>query len=90
MQYLGHPIVADKMYGGRSLLRLSELQKLANSESDAKPREGDVLINRQALHAYRLEILHPVSRQPLLFQAPYPEDFQRTLNALRETLGEKR
>ncbi len=30
---------------------------------------------RQLLHAWKLELLHPVTREPLTFEAPLPEDF---------------
>lgn len=46
------------------------------------PLPGDFLYNpmydqiqRQALHSYQLEFLHPLSGKPLLFTAPVPEDF---------------
>ena len=32
------------------------------------------LISRPALHSYQLEFLHPISRLPLSFHAPLPED----------------
>ena len=31
-------------------------------------------LNRQALHAARLSLLHPVSGQPMVFVAPLPAD----------------
>ena len=33
-------------------------------------------INRQALHSYRLRFTHPVTKKPLVFTAPLPEDMQ--------------
>lgn len=46
------------------------------------PLPGDFLYNpvydkiqRQALHSYQLEFLHPLSKKTLLFTAPVPEDF---------------
>lgn len=45
------------------------------------PLPGDTLYNpsttlmeRQALHSYRLEFQHPVTKEPLCFTAPLPED----------------
>lgn len=34
-------------------------------------------IRRQALHSYQLEFCHPITGQPLCFQAPVPEDFRQ-------------
>ena len=33
-------------------------------------------IKRQALHSYRLEFLHPITKQTMIFTAPIPEDMQ--------------
>ena len=46
-------------------------------------RRGDPPMDRQALHAYRLTFDHPATGQPLGFEAPPPEDFQRALDFLR-------
>lgn len=47
------------------------------------PLPGDFLyfpdytrIGRQALHSYQLEFIHPITKEPLLFTAPVPEDFR--------------
>jgi 23S rRNA pseudouridine1911/1915/1917 synthase len=41
-------------------------------------------IDRQALHAAELAIDHPMTRMPIAFEAPLPDDMERTLTALRE------
>ena len=46
-------------------------------------RKGDPAIDRQALHAYGLTFEHPVTGEPMRFEAPPPEDFQRALDELR-------
>ena len=40
---------------------------------------GDGLINRQALHAWRISFVHPVEKIPLAVTAPVPEDMRRFL-----------
>ncbi len=50
---LGHPVLGDALYGGRS---------------PAPPPP------RQALHAHRLELLHPLTQKPQHFESPWPED----------------
>ena len=32
------------------------------------------LLNRQALHSYRLSFIHPISKQHTLYEAPIPND----------------
>ena len=60
MASIGHPLVADAVYGGNPLLGM----------------------RRQALHAFRLAFAHPVSGEPLAFEAQPPADFVELLGAL--------
>lgn len=41
------------------------------------------IFTRQALHAWRLGLLHPNTQQPMAWEAPLPDDFQALLAALR-------
>ena len=75
MLHIGTPIVADKQYTG--VAQLTQKQIAPESITD------DILIARQALHAHRLTITHPVSQKTMTFEAPLPTDFHNTLNALR-------
>jgi len=77
MQYLKRPIVADRLYAGHDRLLLSEL-----TGTPATPDEVP-LIQRQALHAFRLQLRHPVTEALMSFEAPIPTDMQRTLDALQ-------
>jgi 23S rRNA pseudouridine1911/1915/1917 synthase len=83
MLHIGHPIVSDKLYAGHRELRLSELTGRGTLATGPAPPD-DVLISRQALHAFRLEVRHPATDRPLVFQADLPADMQRTLETLRE------
>tara|TARA_R110002111_G_scaffold107056_2_gene165448 strand:+ start:10498 stop:11523 length:1026 start_codon:yes stop_codon:yes gene_type:complete len=80
MQHIGHPIVTDRVYGGRISLKMKDLS--VQAEADGELRETDLLIERQALHAYCLEFTHPQSGKRVSFEAPLPEDMQLTLAAL--------
>ena len=51
------------------------------------PLIGDYLYNpdmeqigRQALHAWKLAFVHPISKAPLAFEAPLPEDMKAVMN----------
>jgi 23S rRNA pseudouridine1911/1915/1917 synthase len=81
MQHLGHSIVADRLYGGGSSLSVSDLTGSPTVPSQDSADETP-LIDRQALHAYRLAFCHPQSGKPVEFEAPLPDDIQRTLAAL--------
>ncbi|MFQ6672832.1 MAG: RluA family pseudouridine synthase, partial [Candidatus Tectimicrobiota bacterium] len=51
----------------------------------SRRREGEPLITRQALHAWRLAFAHPVDGSPMAFEAPVPEDFEHALDRLRSS-----
>ena len=75
MAYVQYPLVGDPVYGGR--LRVPR---------GASPRLREMLqhFRRQALHAGRLGLQHPVTGEPLEWQAPVPEDMQELLDVLRQ------
>jgi 23S rRNA pseudouridine1911/1915/1917 synthase len=74
---VGCPVLADRLYSGRDSVRLSDLVP-------GLPRERDeVLIGRQALHAFRLRFRHPRTGEWLEAEAPLPADMRRVLEALR-------
>ena len=101
MRHIGHPIVADRIYGGRDPVELHDPAPLELSvdedevaetadiqtgdEATAPVAVGGKLISRQALHAHRLQIVHPLSQQRLEFVAPLPDDILALLRALRST-----
>ncbi|MCE9565892.1 MAG: RluA family pseudouridine synthase [Planctomycetes bacterium] len=77
LQHVGCPVLADKLYGGRDHLNLSELVP------GLPEGEDSVLIGRQALHAFRLRFRHPRTEQWIEAEAPLPADIRRVLEALR-------
>jgi 23S rRNA pseudouridine1911/1915/1917 synthase len=76
MAHVGHRVVADRQYGSRSKVTL---QEIARGRAD----RDEVLIARQALHAARLGLEHPRTGEPLMLEAPLPEDMTCLLDALR-------
>ena len=75
MSHIRHPLVGDTLYGGRL--------KLPAGASDSL-RETLRSFRRQALHARRLEFVHPASGKRVDFESPLPADFQALLKALAE------
>jgi 23S rRNA pseudouridine1911/1915/1917 synthase len=75
---IGCPVAADKLYSGRDSLRLSDLAPETAADQD------EVLLPRQALHALRLRVHHPVKNEVIAVEAPWPPEFQKTLAALRK------
>lgn len=74
---IGCPVLADKVYSGRDCFRLSDLV------AGLEPAQEEVLMPRQALHAFRLRFTHPHSRRVIEVEAPLPAEFVKTLEALR-------
>lgn len=79
LQSVQLPIVADDLYGGRPLL-LSSLKSSYRLKNGKKERP---LLQRTALHAAELIILHPISNTPVIISAPLPKDFEVALKYLR-------
>ncbi|OHB47191.1 MAG: hypothetical protein A2094_00685 [Planctomycetes bacterium GWE2_41_14] len=78
MRAIGHPVVADYMYSNQESCYLSDLLQ--------KEREpGEVpIIERQALHAHRIEFFHPIQNKKMEFEVDMPEDISALVNALRD------
>jgi 23S rRNA pseudouridine1911/1915/1917 synthase len=74
---VGLKVLADAAYSSRSQLTLADLT--------GKPEDAaQLLITRQALHARRLTIWHPMTGKQITFEAPIPEDMRRTIAALEQ------
>lgn len=76
LAHIGCPVLCDRLYGGRAQITLGEI--LTGHEDD------NILLARQALHARRLKLTHPVTGQTMEFTAPLPADMQRVLDQLAE------
>ncbi len=72
-----HALVGDQVYGGRLALPAG-----ASEEVIAMLRS----FRRQALHATKLEFIHPMSGKEMRLEVEPPADFESVLNVLREDL----
>ena len=70
---IGHPIVGDSLYGGVHRRVAGDLRAVTHLE-------------RPFLHAARLKFTHPSEERPMEFVSELPDDLQRVLDELRETL----
>ena len=78
MRSIGHPVVADATYSNQGSLCISDLLQ--------KERETDEIpiIERQALHAHKIEFFHPIQNRKMEFQVDIPPDISNLVKALRE------
>jgi len=75
LAHVGHALIGDPAYAGR------QWRSLPDTEVAAACRD----FPRQALHAWKLTITHPVSGEAMTFEAPIPDDIAKLLHALRRT-----
>jgi 23S rRNA pseudouridine1911/1915/1917 synthase len=73
LAHIGFPVVGDPVYGGRRRVPAGCSPQLA-----AELRA----FTRQALHAARLRLRHPLTSREPQWEAPLPPDMQRLLAAL--------
>lgn len=73
MAYIHFPLVGDATYAGRLKIPAGCSELL---------REALRKFPRQALHAFRLALEHPITHEPLNWEAPIPADMQQLINTL--------
>ena len=78
LAHVGYPIVGDPVYGGRRRIPAGATPQLLAA------LEG---FRRQALHAARLEFVHPKSGKSVSYEAPLPDDFGKLLATLERDLA---
>ncbi|MDD2707485.1 MAG: RluA family pseudouridine synthase [Verrucomicrobiae bacterium] len=83
LKAIGCTIMVDPLYGDGRPFYLSAIKPAYKLKRGAIERP---LIKRLALHAERLALIHPQTREPLVIQAPAPKDFEITLKYLRRFL----
>jgi 23S rRNA pseudouridine1911/1915/1917 synthase len=72
---IGCPVLCDRLYGGRARITRGEL---------TGDRDETIVLERQALHAHRLKITHPVTNEPLEVTAPLAADLQAVVQLLQQ------
>ncbi|MFB3885486.1 MAG: RluA family pseudouridine synthase [Thermodesulfobacteriota bacterium] len=71
---MGHPLLGDPVYGRKSK---------PGSIRDPVLKECVQKLDRQALHAHRLEFAHPRTGERVQFVSPIPQDMKEVLEWLR-------
>lgn len=75
MAYIGHVLVGDPVYGGRPRPPKAASAELIDTLKNFK---------RQALHAVRLELYHPLTGMLMSWAMPIPEDMAKLTKLLRK------
>ena len=71
LAHIGHPVIGDKVYGGR------KSQTVVEKVKDLK------VFSRQALHAIDIEFIHPRSGKGVRFSSSLPRDMTSLLKKLK-------
>ena len=75
MSHIKHNIIGDQTYGSRAVLPKGASLVLIKALQT---------FSRQALHAKVLGLMHPITKQKMQWEAPFPEDMQQLLMHLRD------
>lgn len=75
MNHIHHPLVGDQTYGRRLQIPKNTPEAVATALRQFK---------RQALHAAKLSLTHPESKETMTWEAPLPDDFTQLLQVMRD------
>jgi len=75
MSFMRHALLGDPVYGGRPKPVRHSSNELIVAMQDFK---------RQALHAIKLQLVHPITGEEMRWQAPVPEDMVKMAALLRQ------
>jgi len=74
LSHIGHSVVGDPTYGHNT-------RKITHYCS-GELKDAITALNRQALHSYKLEFLHPITGKELSFVSELPEDIESVIAIL--------
>jgi 23S rRNA pseudouridine1911/1915/1917 synthase len=80
LAHIGYPVVGDPVYGGR--------RRFPAAASPALIEALDAF-KRQALHAARLKLAHPITGQEVEWEAPLPADMAHLIGVLEADADEE-
>jgi 23S rRNA pseudouridine1911/1915/1917 synthase len=80
MAHVRHPLIGDSVYGGLKLPKGGSAELVETLRA----------FRRQALHAEKLEFLHPVTRETVSVSAEAPSDLQHLLRVLRDDTAQSK
>mgnify|MGYP001382713447 CR=1 FL=1 len=82
LQYIGHPLVVDSLYGKRESLNIAEIKTFgfkSGNDHTVTP-----LLDRQPLHAHAIEFDNPITGLRMRLEAPLPKDMKACISQLKK------
>ncbi len=75
MSYIGYPLIADAMYGGKVHFP---------KKADEALKDALKSFKRQALHSKKLTLIHPISMEKMSWKVTLPKDMQDLIEVLQK------
>ncbi len=79
MAHINHPLIGDPLYGIQQNAGYSLLRKAGYDEDVQELVMG---FPRQALHARKIQFIHPASHEEMTFETDLPKDFESIISVL--------
>lgn len=78
MQYIGHPLFNDELYGGNKIVKGTVFAKYKQFVENCFE-----VCPRHALHAQQLGFVHPATGKKMFFDSPLPDDMETVIEKWR-------
>lgn len=83
MASIGHPVTGDHLYNNGDPFLYRKLHGDFRRIEGAEEKSTSEYIDRQALHAYKLSFIHPVTNEKTELEAPLPDDIKSLIEKVR-------
>ena len=83
LDHLGAPVLCDRLYAGHARITRGEILRRLARKQPTRAEDDEVVLERQALHARRIEFKHPLSGEEMVIECDLHADMQKTLEVLR-------
>lgn len=84
MQYIGHPLFNDELYGGDKIVKGTVFSKYKQFIDNCFS-----LCPRHALHAWQLGFIHPITGENMFFESDLPADMASVIEKWRKYVSNK-
>jgi len=85
LAHIGCPVLCDRLYAGHAQVTHGQLRRRLALGLPLRDIDTEVVLDRQALHAAKIEFSHPKSGIPMSLEAPMPADMQRAIEILQSS-----
>ena len=85
MSWQGHPLFNDWRYNGDRIWKGTVYSKYKRFVENCFE-----ILPRQALHAFSLGFIHPITKEYMYFEEPLPEDFEQVLEKWRTYISSRK